>query len=185
MSNSGLFEHCSREVDLADSVDSVAGGTVAPPAVAASNVAAESTALHGAVVGVLIGFGDGGRTPLVIFPGQAGNAAVSARATLDLHGPHIGRNVVLVFEDAQPSRPIIVGCLQRADGWPAASRPVEVEVESDGERVIVSAREQLVLRCGKASITLTRSGKILLEAAYLSANSQGVVRIVGGSVHLN
>jgi hypothetical protein len=51
--------------------------------------------------------------------------------------------------------------------------------------LIVSAREQLILRCGAASITLTKSGKVLIQGAYVSSTSTGVNRIKGGSVQLN
>jgi Phage tail baseplate hub (GPD) len=56
---------------------------------------------------------------------------------------------------------------------------------TDGQRMIVSAREKLVLRCGKASITLTKAGKMLIEGSYLLSRSTGVNRIKGGSVQLN
>ena len=141
--------------------------------------------LQSAAVGVLIGFRDDGATPLVIFAGQPGDAAVPARSTQDVHGCHIGRQVVLMFEGGDPHRPIIVGCLQRADGWPFPNNAGHVEVESDGARIIVGAKEQLVLRCGKASITLTKSGKVLIHGTYLSNRSSGVIRIKGGSVQLN
>ena len=140
--------------------------------------------LHGAVIGVLIGFRDE-HTPLVIFPGQYGDAAVAARAAHDVHGAHIGREVVLVFQNADPRQPIIVGLIQRADGAPLAPTSGHAEVEADGERLIISARNQLVLRCGKASITLTQSGKVLVQGTYVSNRSTGVIRIKGGSVQLN
>jgi hypothetical protein len=60
-----------------------------------------------------------------------------------------------------------------------------VEVDTDGERMIVSAKTQLVLRCGKASITLTQAGKVLIEGTYVSSRSTGANRLKGGSIHLN
>jgi hypothetical protein len=147
--------------------------------------AADANLLSGAVVGVLIGFQDDGRTPLVIFTGQVGDAAVAARVTQDVHGADIGREVVLVLEGADPQRPIIVGCMRRPDGWPLPMKTGQVEVEADGERMIVSAKEQLVLRCGQASITLTKAGKVLIQGAYVSNRSSGVMRIKGGSVQIN
>lgn len=137
----------------------------------------------GAIIGVLIGFKDDGRTPLVIYPSQPGNAVVAARAALHIQGSHVGRQIVLVFEEADPRRPIIVGRLQRADGWPLMTQ--QVEVESDGERPVVTAKEQLVLRFGKASITLTKAVKVLIEGTYVSSRSSGANRIKGGSVQLN
>jgi len=49
----------------------------------------------------------------------------------------------------------------------------------------VSASEQLVLRCGAASLTLTAEGKALLRGAYVSSWSNGVNRIVGRTVRLD
>lgn len=139
----------------------------------------------GVIVGELIGMTDEGRIPLVLYPGQPGTAALRARTVVDVHGPHIGCSVVLMFEGADPSRPIIMGVLREGEGWPLAEPPGQVQVEADGERMIVSAKEQLVLRCGKASITLTKAGKVLIKGSYLLSRSSGVNRIKGGSVQLN
>jgi hypothetical protein len=139
----------------------------------------------GVSIGVLIALTDNGCTALVMYPGQPGSAAVRARTTLDLHGAHIGREVALLFEAADSTRPIVIGCLAPQQGWSLEDRPGQVQVESDGERLIVSAKEQLVLRCGRASITLTKSGKVLIEGAYISSRSSGVNRVKGGSVQLN
>jgi hypothetical protein len=139
--------------------------------------------IAGAVVGTLVGFADAGATPLVTYPAQPGTAALLARATLDLHGAHIGRPTVLVFEDGDPCRPIIVGCVK--DERAAPLEPGQVEVDVDGQRLLVSAKDRIVLRCGKASITLTKEGKLILQGEYVSSLSSGVLRIKGGSVQIN
>jgi hypothetical protein len=141
--------------------------------------------IPGAVVGTLVAFADEGRTPLVVYRGQPGTAAVRARATISLDGSDIGRDAVLMFEDGEPTRPIIVGCLQNSNGATLTGGREEVDVEADGERLVVSAKERIVLRCGKASITLTKEGKLILQGAYVSSQSSGVLRIKGGSVHIN
>ncbi len=157
----------------------------AKPDVAKPDGMRADASIAGVRVGTLVGMTHEGRTPLVVFPGQRGSAAVGARAVLDLHGEHIGREVVLMFEDGDPGRPIVLGCLPRAEGWPLSEPPGQVEVDADGERLMVSAKEQLVLRCGRASITLTKEGKVLIQGAYVSSRSSGVNRIKGGSVQLN
>lgn len=139
----------------------------------------------GVVVGELVAMTDDGGTPLVIFPGQPGTAAVPARTVVDLHGAHIGHSVTLMFEGADPARPIVMGVLREGAGWPLPDRPAQVEVDADGERLLVNAREQIVLRCGKASITLTKAGKVLIQGDYILSRSSGVNRIKGGSVQLN
>ena len=147
--------------------------------------ASEPPVIAGPVVGELLAIVDEGCTPLVRYPGQPNAAAMRARSVVDLHGPHVGRQVVLWFENMDPHRPIVMGVLRNGDGWPLTAAPGEVEVNADGERLLVSARNELVLRCGKASITLTRAGKVLIQGAYVSSRSSGVNRIKGGSVQLN
>ena len=79
----------------------------------------------------------------------------------------------------------MIGVLRGAIGWPDPDKPAQVDVDVDGQRMIISAKEQLVLRCGKASITLTKAGKLILQGTYVSSQSSGVLRIKGGSVHIN
>lgn len=150
-----------------------------------SGTSPDPVPLPGVVVGELVALADEGRTPLVLFAGQTGAAAVRARSVIDLHAAHVGRQVTLVFEAGDPARAIVTGVLRGAEGWPLAEPPAQVEVDAGGERMLVSARRQLVLRCGKASITLTREGKVLIEGSYVSSRSTGVNRVRGGSVQLN
>jgi hypothetical protein len=140
---------------------------------------------RGVLTGTLVGFKDNGATPLVTFPGQPGAAAIPARTTLDLHGSHIGSQVVMMFEGADLLRPIVLGVLRAPNPNHLPKQPGHVEVEADGERMFVSAKEQLVLRCGKATITLTKAGKVIIEGTYVSSRSSGVQRIKGGSIQLN
>ena len=107
--------------------------------------------INGVVTGTVIGFKDEGQTPLVLYPGQPGNAAIGAASTVDLHGTHIGRQAALMFENGDPLRPVIMGLLRTPQAWPLPEQSGQVEVDADGERLVVTAKEQLVLRCGKAS----------------------------------
>lgn len=144
-----------------------------------------SAPVQGILVGTLLALTDNGQTALVSFPGQAGAAAVRARSVVDLQAPHIGAGVVLMFEQGDVTRPIVMGVLRGQAGWPLPETPATVDVDADGERMVVSAKEQLVLRCGKASITLTKAGKVLIDGSYVSSRSSGVNRVKGGSVQLN
>jgi hypothetical protein len=141
--------------------------------------------ITGMVVGELLAITGDGLVPLVRYPGQEGSAAIAAGSTVDLQGHHIGQPVTLMFDQGDPSKPIVMGVLRGAAGWPLPQQPATVTVDEEGERLIVSAREQLVLRCGKASITLTRAGKVLIDGSYVLSRSTGVNRVKGGSVQLN
>lgn len=140
---------------------------------------------NGVVIGELLAITDDGSSPLVLYPGQPGSSALKAQSVVDLHGAHIGKRVALMFESGDFARPIVMGVLRDCAGWPIEERPGQVQVDVDGERLIISAKEQLVLRCGKASITLTKAGKVLIQGSYMLSRSSGVNRIKGGSVELN
>jgi hypothetical protein len=138
----------------------------------------------GMVTGTLIGFKDEGRIPLVVYPGQRGTAAVEARSVVDLRGENIGSEVVLMLENLDAAQPVVMGILRQQPAS-LSELPGQVEVDADGARLIVTAREQLVLRCGTASITLTKAGKVIIQGTYVSNRSSGVMRIKGGSVQIN
>jgi hypothetical protein len=138
-----------------------------------------------ATTGILVGFRAEGQIPLVMYPGQPGAAALEARSVVDLHGAHIGRTVVLMFDRSDPARPLIMGCIRPDNERLPLPVTSPVEVDADGERLVVTASNQLVLRCGKARITLTKAGKVLIEGAYVLSRSSGVNRIKGGSVQIN
>jgi Domain of unknown function (DUF6484) len=140
----------------------------------------------GVVIGELIGMTDEGRTPLVLYPGQSSSAAVMARTVIDLYGDHIGKKVALMFVGGDGSKPIVMGVLRgNNECWPLTEQLGQVEVDADGQRMIVSAKEQVFLKCGKASITLTKAGKILIQGTYVLSRSSGVNRVKGGSIQLN
>jgi len=146
--------------------------------------ALEPQRIEGGIVGTVVGFLDNGATPLVRYRGQREAVALPARTTVDLHGPHIERDVILIFEDGDPNRPIIVGCIRPACGS-SSNQTRQMEVESDGERLVVSAEHGLVLRCGKASVTLGADGTIVLRGVHVVSHAAGVNRIRGGSVQIN
>jgi hypothetical protein len=146
---------------------------------------AGSAAINGATIGVLLAIKDDGITGLVSHPSHCGSAALSARTIVELRATHVGRPILLVFENGDPSRPIIVGAVQNDEPIGPESRPGFVEVDVDGESLVVAAKERLVLRCGGASITLTKEGEVLLRGTLVSTHASGVNRIKGGSVQIN
>lgn len=148
--------------------------------------AASGAQATGVVVGRLIGMADQGRVPLVTYPGQPGQAALRARSIAELQSCHIGGEVALAFEHQDPARPLVLGVLRGQPGWsqPVAA-PGQVEVEADGQRLTVQANIELVLRCGKASLTLRSDGRIELRGETIVSQAAGANRIRGGSVQLN
>lgn len=153
-------------------------------------------------VGALVAFDE--RGPVVDYLGNPGGprgartlvplTAERARALIDGAVP-----VVLGFEDGRAELPIILGVVwsttideQRrnaaapAELTEAPPEPVRALVaQVDGEEVTIVGRRRIELRCGKASIILTRAGKVIVRGTHLVSHSSGANRIRGGSVELN
>jgi hypothetical protein len=145
----------------------------------------ETNRIVGPVIGTLVGFRMNGQDPLVTHPRQHSAAAVVATSIVDLKAAHIGGQVLLMFEEGNPVRPIVVGALRTRVTEMPSQKTTPVEIEVDSERLVVSGAEEIVLRCGEASITLTKAGKVLIHGTYVSTCSSGVHRIKGGSVQIN
>jgi Domain of unknown function (DUF6484) len=134
--------------------------------------------------GMLTGYSEHGE-PLVDFPGNPAGQPAPAVSTVPLEAAFAGRECVLAFEDGDAGRPILVGLTQAPLAPEIVSPQKSVETVVDGKRLVLTAEDEIVLRCGRASITLTRAGKILIRGAYLLNRSSGVNRIKGGSVQIN
>jgi hypothetical protein len=136
--------------------------------------------LDGVVIGVMVGFAEDGAV-LVDFPGNPQDNPMPSRTTVVLSTEDIGREVALLFEGANPAKPLLIGPIVH----PVGRTTQEISLQRDDERVELTAEREIVLRCGSASITLTRAGKVLIRGAYVSSRSSGVNRIKGGSVQIN
>jgi hypothetical protein len=55
----------------------------------------------------------------------------------------------------------------------------------DGERIVLHADRDIELRCGNASIVLTRAGKVLIKGNYVLTRSSGANKIKGAYVDIN
>lgn len=123
---------------------------------------------------------------LVNLSGAACNEPVPARVAAAVSprraSSWVGREVVLLVDPTRSALPVVLGVLQ-----PLACEAVEepVQVVVDGQRIELEARDELVLRCGRASVTLRRNGRVVVRGAYVETCSEGINRVKGGSVKIN
>lgn len=131
----------------------------------------------------LLALDDAGATAIVQDGTTPGGPLLRARTIVDLQAAHIGREVLLAVMPGAAGPAVVLGLLRGGEGRDA--RPSPLRVEADGERFVVQASQQLVLRCGKASITLTQAGKVLIDGTHVVSRSTGANRVKGASVQLN
>lgn len=144
---------------------------------------------------------------LVDYPGNDAGKALRAITTTPLTRRQINRQVAILFVEGDRSKPLIVGLIYQPlaalldsfeeaqtvvakhdhnvlkDDVAVATPPENILV--DGERVVIEGKKEITLKCGDASITLTRAGKVLIKGEYVLTRSNGVNRIQGGSVQVN
>ena len=137
------------------------------------------------VIGLLLNINELGQ-PLVAYPGNPDEAARIARSSAQLTKKDVGCEVALLFEGGDPKLPLVIGKIQQTREATDQDQDESANIaELDGESIVLSARQNITLKCGKASITLTRAGKVVIRGAYLLNRSSGVNRIKGGSVQIN
>jgi len=97
---------------------------------------------------------------------------------------------VLIARPEPPLKPgIILGAVGPAR---AAAEARALEAASPGRplelrsrEIVIEAGDELILRCGQASIRITRDGKIVIRGEHILSRAKGTQRIKGGSVAIN
>lgn len=156
-----------------------AGGRVEPPAVAAG---AGTTIITARLQGFSLD-----EQPLVVDLPTLGAEVVAARTTVPLSQADVGATIVVLLEGGNVRRPIVLGAVraQSAVNPAAPGRADAVVVTADDQRMVLSAEREIVLRCGDASITLTRAGKVIIKGNYIVSRSSGYNKIKGAAIDIN
>ena len=151
-----------------------------------------SEKINGVVIGKLISLGTHSQA-LVDFALNPENKPIAALSTNSFNKEDIGKDVAILFKDGNPYYPVIIGPVIHnqedktliLDNSVDESKNEPIDILVDKERITFNAEKEITLKCGKASITLTSAGKILIRGKYILSRSSGVNRIKGGSVQIN
>jgi len=126
------------------------------------------------LLGHFHGFDEEGR-PLVIF--DHSDKTCPAQTTVPLTQADVGRQVATMFLADPQTTLIVLGVVQNPD------KPAEVRL--DGERLVLAGKQEVELRCGKASILLKQDGKIIIKGTHIVSRSSGPNKVKGASISIN
>jgi uncharacterized protein DUF6484 len=151
--------------------------------------------IYGLQKGRFAGF-DVRRGVLVDFPGSGGPVPALSVVPMDQKAAERAaaerQEVMLQFQNGDPGLPVVMGLVQPVVQTPlldamlaAPAKGQKLEATVDGKRVLIEGQDEIVLRCGEASITLRRNGKVVVRGTYLETRSSGTNRIKGGAVQIN
>lgn len=155
-------------------------------AIPSSGVVRETAELPTAAINVadLVAF-DLDENPVIRYRHTLHGERLAARSVVQLRSAQIGAQVVVASEAGDLRRPIILGVLQNPAALEIAPSATPISATVDGERQVITAEREIVLRCGAASITLTRAGKVIIKGTYVLSRSSGYNKIKGAAVDIN
>ena len=128
------------------------------------------------VVGTIKGIDSEGNI-LVDYPFNPTGEPVAAKAMRILDEGHTGRDVALMFEGGDHRKPIIAGLMHT----PGHAHDTCTEQKN----IVISAKEELSLVCGKAFIHLKKDGSIIINGTTIVSRASGNHDIKGGMINLN
>jgi len=101
------------------------------------------------------------------------NKSISAVTEKDL-----GNEFLVCFDRGDVTKPILLHKIQTLS--------LDANTANNAiEKQFISTNGEIKLQCGKASITLTENGKIMLRGTYIVSRSSGANKLKGGSISLN
>jgi len=153
--------------------------------VAASGLPAELPA--GAVLGwvervdddgIWVGTEDGASGPMLAL-----SVAPLSRSELEA-AVDDRRPAVLLFV-VGTGQPVLLGLQQAVPAVEVDAGDTPLTADVDGKRVRIDGKDEIVLRCGKSSITMRRNGRIVIRGVQVESRAAGRNRIKGGAVLIN
>ncbi|MBI4241707.1 MAG: hypothetical protein HY613_08315 [Candidatus Rokubacteria bacterium] len=177
---------CEEEVDSAEipepSLQALSGEVGWPHACDARTVS----------IGILSGFTSSGASTVQFGRDSRFLRRFLAQSIVPLSEEDLGRSVAILWDRGDRTRPVIIGLIEDAStiervGYGDSGRKWERSGtwELAVDRLTLVGREEIRLRCGEASITLTRDGRITIRGANVLSRSSGLNRIKGAAVQIN
>jgi hypothetical protein len=155
------------------------------------------------LIGKVTSINDNGN-PLIAYNEATQVLPIEALTTVPLNDSSVGKDVAISFAQNQGGIPIVMGVIRRLlddvisqqeNTMPLAADDENTnllsaetgkpEIIVDGNKLELSAADEITLRCGKSSITLNKNGKILIKGEHMLNRTAGSYKIKSGSIQLN
>lgn len=93
--------------------------------------------------------------------------------------------MLLLLEEDVVAPPIILGTVRdRLEGHESLAHNA-FELQVGRERIVLTAQQELSLRCGEACITLRRDGKVIIKGEEVVSRARGTNKVKGATVKIN
>jgi hypothetical protein len=126
--------------------------------------------------GLLVDIGNDG-IPIVDFDGnQLG--PVAARTTIP--SANRGDTVLLIFDQGDPARPIIIGTVRDT-----FEKTLPQRLKFAAKEILIEGAEEISLRSGDSSLTLRKDGKTVMKGKDVVSRAARTNRIKGATVKIN
>ena len=133
---------------------------------------------EGVSIATFLGFNSDGQFLVSLVDGLE---SIKALSTIGLTESDVGIQIVVAFERNNVSSPIIIGRLKKK----TVPETTTSNIKIDGERLVLQGERQIELRCGDASIILTKAGKVLIKGNFVLTRSRGANKIKGAYIDIN
>lgn len=146
--------------------------------------------IQGGCVGKLVSVDKTGHI-LVDYQDNPFGGPLPARSTVKISNVDEKKDTLLMFEKQDPRLPIIIGIVQDQPFITHPSKEITLDktrikdIVVDGKRIVFDAKKEIVLRCGKGSVTIQANGKIVIKGTDLISRSKGKNKIKGAAVRIN
>lgn len=146
--------------------------------------------IQGVCVGKLVSVNKTGHI-LVDYQDNPFGGPLPARSTVKITNIDENKDTLLMFEKHDPRLPIIIGIVQDQPFVTHPSKEITLEkmrikdIVVDRKRIVFDAKKEIILRCGKGSVTIQANGKIVIKGTDLISRSKGMNKIKGAAVRIN
>ena len=128
--------------------------------------------------------------PMVDFEGNP-RGPLPARSIIRIAPKQLGVQILLAFENNDLRNPVIVGILQtqavvaEPNDAPDLNRDPIDEITIDGEKLVLNAKKEIEIRCGKSALIMKADGKVVIKGDQLISRARRVNKIKGAAVKIN